>query len=526
MQPAVKRYFCIYLPYWSAGLLRKKLERKKINCESPLLLTAALSQQLFIKRFSRDAYKNGIKEGMPLALAKALCPEAHVAPFTPQYDFRALVKLGKRLLSFTPIVAADPDLRKAKLNAELEDCSPVYDGLVLDTTGTDRLHGGEKALAAKILALLDSIGIEAKIGAAPTIGAAWALSRYGRERFQSTLRPKEALSPFPLAALRLPQDLIQALKDVDVRKIGQLLSFPPKALLQRFGYALLRRVDQALGRMDEPLYPLHEQEQFRASQDFSDALSNTASIHRCLLQLVEELNGRLAGRGLRTSAFTFFFDGVKLDCSHFQLRKELTLGVVSFKQSHVSALIHYLLENLRLPGDIYSIAAAASQIETIRQEQGDFVNGAENSRRHAARELLDHLTVRLGGSRVCGTSTRQSYIPEKGFEFHPYREKASKPVPAVPPPGGRPPCLLRPPRPIQAIALMPDHAPAWISWQGRRHVIISGLGPERICGEWWHDGIENAGVRDYFKVQDSNGRWLWIYRDNDTQQWFLQGVWN
>jgi hypothetical protein len=31
--------------------------------------------------------------------------------------------------------------------------------------------------------------------------------------------------------------------------------------------------------------------------------------------------------------------------------------------------------------------------------------------------------------------------------------------------------------------------------------------------------------RDYFRVQDETGRWLWIYRQLPANAWFLQGHW-
>jgi hypothetical protein len=32
-------------------------------------------------------------------------------------------------------------------------------------------------------------------------------------------------------------------------------------------------------------------------------------------------------------------------------------------------------------------------------------------------------------------------------------------------------------------------------------------------------------TRDYFKVQDEQGRWLWIYRVLEQGCWFVHGLW-
>ena len=60
-----------------------------------------------------------------------------------------------------------------------------------------------------------------------------------------------------------------------------------------------------------------------------------------------------------------------------------------------------------------------------------------------------------------------------------------------------------------------------------RRVLVS-MGPERIEPEWWrgkHGVDPSHSVRDYFKIQDETGCWLWIYREGTTGEWFLHGQW-
>ena len=52
--------------------------------------------------------------------------------------------------------------------------------------------------------------------------------------------------------------------------------------------------------------------------------------------------------------------------------------------------------------------------------------------------------------------------------------------------------------------------------------------PERIEHEWWSgpldDPRERSG-RDYFKIQDDRGAWLWVYRRRKDNRWFCHGEW-
>ena len=58
--------------------------------------------------------------------------------------------------------------------------------------------------------------------------------------------------------------------------------------------------------------------------------------------------------------------------------------------------------------------------------------------------------------------------------------------------------------------------------------MVRAEGPERLLGEWWHidppDGSEagEAPPRDYFRVEDEDGRRYWLYRS--AGRWFLHGL--
>jgi protein ImuB len=91
--------------------------------------------------------------------------------------------------------------------------------------------------------------------------------------------------------------------------------------------------------------------------------------------------------------------------------------------------------------------------------------------------------------------------------------------------------LLDPPRPIEAIAALPDQPPAAFTWRRHRHRISRSDGPERIHGEWWFHDDERQSVRDYFQVEDESGkRFLLFRRGNGLHvgtgdlSWYLHGL--
>ncbi|PNB52437.1 protein ImuB, partial [Pseudomonas sp. GW531-E2] len=66
----------------------------------------------------------------------------------------------------------------------------------------------------------------------------------------------DALAPLPTAALRLEPRARDLLKRLGIETIGQLAAVPRAPLARRFGGTLIARLDQASGRLAEPLDPV------------------------------------------------------------------------------------------------------------------------------------------------------------------------------------------------------------------------------------------------------------------------------
>ena len=62
-----------------------------------------------------------------------------------------------------------------------------------------------------------------------------------------------------------------------------------------------------------------------------------------------------------------------------------------------------------------------------------------------------------------------------------------------------------------------------MTWRGESHLLHNGSGPERIATAWW--GARHSSTRDYFKVQTDRGLWAWLFREIDTDRWFVHGLW-
>jgi nucleotidyltransferase/DNA polymerase involved in DNA repair len=128
----------------------------------------------------------GLRVGMPATKAQVLVPGLAIQDADPSADADAIDRLALWMLQrFAPIVAAD-----------------LPDGIVIDSTGADHLHGGEKAMLGTLIAKLAGIGIRARGAVADTWGTAHALARYAaRPVFISQAGVCSTdIAPLPIAA--------------------------------------------------------------------------------------------------------------------------------------------------------------------------------------------------------------------------------------------------------------------------------------------------------------------------------------
>lgn len=54
-------------------------------------------------------------------------------------------------------------------------------------------------------------------------------------------------------------------------------------------------------------------------------------------------------------------------------------------------------------------------------------------------------------------------------------------------------------------------------------------GPERIAAEWWRRRDNKGLTRDYYRVEDVQGRRYWLFRhglydEKDGPRWYIHGL--
>jgi protein ImuB len=106
-----------------------------------------------------------------------------------------------------------------------------------------------------------------------------------------------AMADLPIAALRLPDDIVDGLHALGVSRIGPLAGMPRAPLALRFGPDVARRLDQAFGRVAEAIVPIRPVEPVEVSRNFAEPIGAAETIARMIGTLVPPLCQLLEERG-------------------------------------------------------------------------------------------------------------------------------------------------------------------------------------------------------------------------------------
>jgi protein ImuB len=457
----------------------------------------------------RVARSLGLHPGMDATKAQILIPGLTLHEAEPAEDQAALDRLAAWALQrYAPIVAPDPP-----------------DGLVIDATGCAHLHGSEQAMLADLRARLAGFGCESRATMADHWGAAHGLARYGGAPLL-VIQPGGAeaiLRPLPLAALRLPAPMVDALNRLGFERISDLLDQPRAPLTLRFGPELWRRIDQALGHLSEPIEAHRPPDTPQAHQAFAEPIGTAEAIAQTIAALTTHLCEQLTAQGIGVRQLDLLLH--RIDHRLETIRAGTAAPVRD--PVRLTRLLTDKIETID-PGlgiELMQLVAVRTEPLAARQTISSLAAPPEPD----ITGLIDILANRLGPDRIYRVAPVASDVPERAIT----RIAPTAPATKADWPGRwpRPPRLLSPPERIETIAPLPDHPPVHFRWRGVRHRVRCADGPERIFGEWWKRDAELAAVRDYFRVENEQGQRFWIYRAGDgedaatgSHEWFLHGL--
>jgi protein ImuB len=471
-----------------------------VKRETPSVVVAKQNNALQIHALDDIAARCGLEIGLPLANARAICPELTVFDADAAADAKTLDDIADWCDRFTPLVALDPPY-----------------GLFLDITGCAHLFGGERALLQIVCGALTRRGFVVSAGIASTSVCARTITRHVSGKIIADGEEADAVSPLPVFALGADVAITSGLRRAGLKTIGDVASRARHEISARFGAGFTTLLEQALGQGDAPISPRKPLPDYIVEQRFPEPVATEGVISATLSRLAKMLVTAMdrQGKGARRLEASFFrTDGAVRTIA-------VDTGRPVTKPEMIDRLFRERLESLNDPLDpgfgFDLIRLSASRTEIVVQQQRDLDANVHNNDELAA--LIDRIAARIGGNRVVVHLPQDTHIPERAVMAMPAQHhlaaaaQAAWPARTESEPPLRPLRLFERPEPIKVpFATVPDGPPHHFTWRRVTHAVVRVEGPERIAMEWWkQDG--KALTRDYFRIEDEAGLRFWIFRD-------------
>lgn len=344
----------------------------------PLVVGSPPDQRGVVSTCSYEARKFGIHSAMPSRTAGKLCP--HAVFVSPRMDRYADISAQIMTIfeEFTPLV---------------EPLS--LDEAFLDVSGALRLWGDAVAIARELKTRITTrVGLTASVGVAPNKFLA---------KMASDMNKPDGLTVVPLAqpgimAFLAPLPVTRMwgvgkvtgarLAKEGIREIGQLQCMEPWRMERLFGKAgAAHMADLARGCDNRPVITHWEEKSISNEHTFLHDETDIERVRQCLLELAEEVGGRLrkSGKLARTGH-------IKLRFGDFStITRQLSFPVALSSDRELIACAMTLFERERVSRTIrlvgFGVSNLAGQEQEPQAQQELFAELSDGKRNHRDRKL-------------------------------------------------------------------------------------------------------------------------------------------
>ena len=490
--------------------------------DHPIVLTEVASRNApgrrRLRAVSAAAGRAGVRAGMTITEARAICGELHEYPWDDVAIAGATTEMTALLLAASPQVM------------------PVAGTPGMWWVGASGFggRGGERELAHAVRRIAARWHPRPRVAIADSCVAAraatWAGTSFqeGDDRSLVCIVPHgydaAYLAPAPLALVPMEDELRAALQTLGLRTVGALATLAAEDVERRWGaeglqaWRLARGEDRRrpmLARV--PDHPVVDAE-----------LATPAATMEPVLFLVraalERLTTQLAahGQAVAALAITLTLDDARgalpvnaLARPH-TVTREVRLARPVARPAPLFERCRALLDAWTLSAPAIAVAVAVVATAPLSGEQGDLL---ETTWRDPAAvdAALARLRTELGPNVVVKPVARDAHVLER---MGAWREEPGRA-------GGRGagsgeqealPALRLLESPESVFVVCDGDTPSTVTWRGRRIAIERAVGPERLSGDWWDDGYR----RDYWRCESAFGDFV-LYLDRMDDQWWVQG---
>jgi protein ImuB len=391
---------CVAIPGFD---LRAALRRMPSLMTKPAALAPAPGSEPLLGPVTAAAEAHGVHPGMRMGEALATCPTLVLVEQDPATAEQAWEEILRRL-------------EDAGFSVE-----PAEPGCVFfETRGVERLYGGLEPALQRALAAVGSAW-DPRAGAAErrfTALAAANVARPGQVLIVSDERTSEFLAPLPLHLLPLEQSAQQELRELGVRRLGELAGLPGPSVAERLGPDGRRAWSLARGGKRGRVRGRRLPPEIVEALEFPEAVGNELTLRRALGVLVEQALARpeRGGRFVRKLALSARLVGGG------SWRRTLTLREPAAERDRIRVALGPKLAEL--PAPVVELRLELVELTEDTGRQLEFVRPAGSELHGRLKDGLRQVRASTGGGAVCTVVevAPWSRIPEARALFVPRDE--------------------------------------------------------------------------------------------------------
>src|SRR5438477_5185088 len=260
---------CLLIPGFE---LRAALRKQPSLALRPAALSPTAGTEPLLGPVTAEAERLGVRPGMRLGEGLATCPELVLVEQDPAAAEQAWEEILRGLEDSG--FAVDP-----------ADLGCVY----FETRGVERLYGGLEPALERALAAVGTAW-DPRAGAAERRFAALAaanVARPGQILVVSDERTDEFLAPLPLGLVPLEPRRQRELRELGVRRLGELAGLPQGAVAERLGPDGRRAWSLARGGAAARIRGRRPPAEIFESLEFPEAVGNELTLRRALGAIVD-----------------------------------------------------------------------------------------------------------------------------------------------------------------------------------------------------------------------------------------------
>jgi nucleotidyltransferase/DNA polymerase involved in DNA repair len=265
---------CVAIPGFA---LRAALRSRPKLSLRPAALAPAAGEEPLIGPVTAAAEALGVQPGMRMGEALATCPKLVLVDQDPAVAEQAWEEILRAL-------------EDAGFAVETADLGCVY----FETRGVERLYGGLEQALQRALAAVGTAW-DPRAGAAERRFAALAaanVARPGQILIVSDERTDEFLAPLPLGLVPLEPRRQRELRELGVRRLGELAGLPQGAVAERLGPDGRRAWGLARGGAAARIRGRRPPAEIVESLEFPEAVGNELTLRRAFTTLLEQVLAR------------------------------------------------------------------------------------------------------------------------------------------------------------------------------------------------------------------------------------------